>query len=135
MKKRSVLAIVAGVVFIVVVTTIVDIVLHQTGVYPPWEVPMDNNLALLATAYRIVIGVIGAWVTARLAPANPLRHALWLGYVGTVLGLVGVVATWGKGMGPDWYPIALTVLAIPQCWLGGWLFESASGARSKPGRA
>lgn len=135
MKKRSVLAVVAGVVFIIVVTTIIDIVLHQTGVYPPWEVPMDNKLALLATAYRIVIGVIGAWLTARLAPANPLRHALWLGYVGTVLGLVGVVATWGKGMGPEWYPIALAVLAIPQCWLGGKLFESASGAHSRPRRA
>jgi hypothetical protein len=132
MKKRSVLAIVAGVVFIVVVTTIVDIVLHQAGVYPPWGVPMDNDLALLATAYRVVISVMGAWLTARLAPANPMRHAMWLGYVGTVLGLIGVVATWGKGMGPEWYPIALAVLAIPQCWLGGRLYESTSGSRSKP---
>jgi hypothetical protein len=127
MKKRSVLAVLAGVVFIIVVTTIVDIVLHQLDVYPPWGEPMDDRLALLATVYRVLISIVGAWLTARLAPANPLRHALWLGYVGTVLGLIGLAVTSGKGLAPDWYPIALVVLAIPQCWAGGRLCEAWSG--------
>jgi hypothetical protein len=35
--------------------------------------------------------------------------------------LVDVVASWGKGLGPAWYPIALAVLAVPQCWAGGKL--------------
>jgi hypothetical protein len=48
-----------------------------------------------------------------------MKHAMILGYVGAVLGLVGVVATWNLGLGPRWYPIALAGLAIPQCWLGG----------------
>ena len=64
----------------------------------------------------------GGWLTARLATADPMGHALKLGYVGTVLGLIGVVATWNAGMGPRWYPIALMLLAIPQCWAGGKLF-------------
>jgi len=42
-----------------------------------------------------------------------------LGYMGVVLGLVGVVATWNLGLGPRWYPVALVVLAIPQCWSAG----------------
>ena len=46
-----------------------------------------------------------------------------LGIVGTVLGLVGVAATWNLGLGPRWYAVLLAVLAIPQCWLGGWLYE------------
>lgn len=129
MKKRSVLAVLAGVVFIIVVTTIVDIVLHQVGVYPPWGEPMDHRLALLATAYRVVISIAGAWLTARLAPTNPMRHAMWLGYVGTFLGLIGVAVASGKGLAPDWYPIALVVLAIPQCWAGGRLYEALSGKR------
>lgn len=127
MRKRSILAIVAGVAFIIVITTIVDIVLHQLGVYPPWGEPMDNGLSLLATTYRVVIAVAGAWLTARLAPAHPMRHAIWLGYVGTVLGLIGVAVSWGKGLAPDWYPIALAALAIPQCWLGGRLYGITSG--------
>lgn len=135
MKKRSVLAIVAGVVFIIVVTTIVDIVLHQVGVYPPWGEPMDNPLALLALAYRVAISIAGAWLTARLAPAAPMRHAMWLGYVGTVLGLVGVFVASGKGLAPAWYPIALAVLAIPQCWVGGRLYEVLSGRRREAARS
>jgi hypothetical protein len=130
MSKRSLWAVVAGVVVTFVVTTLVDIALHQAGVYPPRGQPLTDNLALLATSYRIVISVGAAWLTARLAPDRPMKHALMLGYVGTVLGLIGVVVTWNLGLGPRWYPIALAVLAIPQCWLGGKLYQTWSGGRS-----
>ncbi len=121
-NRKSVWALAAGVIFSIVVTTLVDVVLHATGIYPPWEQPIDDTLALLATSYRIVISIAGAWLTARLAPADPMKHAMILGYVGSLMGLVGVVATWNMGMGPRWYPIALTVLAIPQCWAGGRIY-------------
>jgi hypothetical protein len=91
--------------------------------------PLSDPLALLATAYRVVISIAGAWLTARLAPARPMKHAMILGYVGLVLGLVGLAATWGKGFGPHWYPIALVLLAIPQCWAGGRLYEALSANR------
>ena len=123
MNKKSVWAILAGILVTVVVTTLVDIVLHATQVYPPMDEPLTDKLAMLATSYRTVISIGAAWLTARLAPNRPLRHALLLGCVGTVLGLIGVVTTWDKGMGPHWYPIVLAVLAIPQCWLGGKLYE------------
>ena len=99
------------------------------GVFPPMDQPINDALALLATSYRIVISVGGAWLTARLAPDKPMKHAMILGVVGTVLGLVGVVATWNRGLGPRWYPIALAVLAIPQCWVGGRLYVMRSGKR------
>ena len=129
MRMRSVWAVVAGVLFIIVITTLVDLALHAAGVFPPMDQPLTNALSLLATSYRVVISVAGAWLTARLAPQNPMQHAMILGYVGTVLGLVGVVATWNQGLGPRWYPIALAVLAIPQCWAGGKLHEMQSARR------
>ncbi|HSB54672.1 MAG TPA: hypothetical protein VLD58_09960 [Gemmatimonadales bacterium] len=129
MNKRGILAIVAGVVAVIVVTTLVDILLHAVGVYPAWGVPLTDQLALLATSYRFPISVAGAYLTARLAPDRPLYHAMILGLLGTVLGLVGVVATWNQNLGPRWYPIALAALSIPQCWIGGKLFEMR-GARS-----
>jgi hypothetical protein len=125
--KKSIWAVVAGMLVIIVVTTLVDIVLHLARVFPPVDQPINDSLALLATSYRIVISVGGAWLTARLAPEKPMKHALILGLVGTVLGLVGVVATWNRGLGPRWYPIALAVLAIPQCWVGGRLYLMRSG--------
>jgi hypothetical protein len=127
--KRSIWAVVAGVLFVIVVTTLVDVVLHVVRVYPPLGQPLDDPLALLATAHRVVIGIAGGWLTARLAPSRPMRHALWLGYVGVVLGLAGLLATWNKGLGPRWYPVALVVLAIPQCWAGGRIYEGRVSRR------
>ena len=127
--KRSLLAIGAGLAVIIVATTLVDIALHVSGVFPPMDVPINDAQSLLATAYRLVISIAGAWLTARLAPDKPMRHAMLLGYVGTVLGALGVAATWDKGLGPAWYPIALTVLAVPQCWVGGRLFVWWAGRR------
>jgi hypothetical protein len=129
MIKKSIWAVVAGVLFIIVVTTIVDLVLHLTGVYPGVGEPLSDQLAVLATAYRVVIGIAGGWLTARLAPQAPMKHAMILGYVGTALGIVGVLATWNKGLGPAWYPIALAALAIPQSFAGGKIFEARSTRR------
>ncbi len=128
MNWKSIGSIAAGVVFIVVVTTLVDLLLHAVHVFPPVEQPIDDRLSALATSYRFVISVAGAWLTARLAPERPMTHAMRLGYVGVVLGLVGLAATWNLGLGPRWYPIALVVLAIPQCWLGGKLYEMTAPA-------
>ena len=125
---RSFWAVLAGVLFIIVVTTLVDVVLHTTHVYPPMDQPIGDSLALLATAYRVLISIAGAWLTARLAPNRPLKHALILGFVGVILGTVGLLATWNLGLGPRWYPIALVVLAVPQCWVGGKLFETRARA-------
>ena len=119
---KSIGAVAAGVVTIIVVTTAVDIVLHVARVFPPMDQPINDALALLASSYRLVISIAGAYLTARLAPDRPLRHAIILGWVGVILGLVGVVATWNLGLGPRWFPISLVVLALPQCWAGGWLY-------------
>ena len=119
---RSIGAVVAGLFFIIIASTIVDVVLHAAKVYPSVGEPMTNPLALLASSYRLVIGVAGAWLTAKLAPHHALGHALILGAIGVVLGLVGVAATWNMGLGPRWYPVSLAVLALPQCWFGGWLY-------------
>ena len=49
---------------------------------------------LLALSYRLVFGALGSYIAARLAPAYPMRHALIMGAIGTVLATLGVVATW-----------------------------------------
>ena len=60
MNKQSTWAVVAGAVVAIVATTLVDVVLHITHVFPPINDPINDALALLATSYRIVIGVAGA---------------------------------------------------------------------------
>jgi hypothetical protein len=114
-------AVLAGLLAIFVLTTAVDIVLHALGVYPPWSEPIGNGLSALATAYRIVISVAGCYIAARLAPDNPMRHALVLGGIGVALSLLGAIATWNAGLGPQWYPLALVAVALPCAWTGGLL--------------
>ncbi|MGE0128809.1 MAG: hypothetical protein AB7U82_12080 [Blastocatellales bacterium] len=120
---RSAGAVFAGFLVIVIITTVTDLAMHSTGVFPQAGKPMSNALWLLATAYRIVYGVAGGYITARLAPDRPMRHALALGVIGLVLSIVGAAVTWnmGPGFGPKWYPLALVVIAVPCAWLGGKL--------------
>lgn len=120
---RSIGAILAGFVAVVIAHLGTDTVMHATGIFPPWGQPMSDGLFALATAYRTAWSVAGSYLTARLAPAHPLKHALTGGVIGLVLSIAGAAATWNRGpeFGPHWYPTALIVLALPGAWLGGWL--------------
>jgi hypothetical protein len=120
---RSIGALLAGLVTVVVLSTVTDQVLHATGVFPPPGQAMSNALFLLATAYRIVYGAAGGYVAARLAPGRPTAHAVVLGALGLVISVAGAAATWNAGpaFGPRWYPLALVATALPSTWAGGKL--------------
>lgn len=117
-------AVFGGLILIIVFSTVTDIVLHSAGFFPPWGQPVPNAPLVFATIYRTIYSVAGAYLTARLAPANPLKHGLILGAIGIVLGIIGAAATWNAGpaFGAHWYPVALVILALPQCWLGAKLY-------------
>jgi hypothetical protein len=119
---RSAGAVLAGLFAIVILSTAADAVLHAAGVYPPFPQRMADELFALATAYRIAFGVAGSWLTARLAPSNPLRHALVLGGIGTVIATAGALAMWEYG--PAWYSIVIIAISLPCAWVGGRLRET-----------
>lgn len=97
-----------------------DEVMHLLGVFPPPGRPMsDSRLLLLAFAYRSVYGIFGGYLVARLAPYAPMGHALVSGGIGLVVSTIGAVAMWN--FGPNWYPVALAVTALPYAWIGGLL--------------
>ncbi len=122
---RTVLAILAGFVVVVVLSIGTDAILHALKIYPTLGQGMSDQLFLLATAYRILYGIIGSYVTARLAPDRPMWHAMVGGVIGLILSIVGAVATWKHTeMGPHWYPLALVVTALPSAWLGGKIRET-----------
>jgi hypothetical protein len=118
---RSIAAVAAGLLAVVILSTATDFVLEQLGVFPPLGQRMSNGLFAVALAYRVVITIFGCWLAARLAPANPMRHALILGAIGVVLGTVGAVVNAKTNLGPDWYTMALVVTALPCAWAGGAL--------------
>ena len=118
---RSIGALLAGFVVVVVLSLGTDLALQKAGIFPPLGQVMSNALFLLATVYRTVYAVVGSFITARLAPDRPMGHALVGGAIGLVLSVVGAVVTWNKDLGPHWYPLALIVTALPCAWVGGKL--------------
>lgn len=123
---KSIGAILAGAIVGIALSLGTDAVMHALHLFPPIGTPLtDSRLLALATAYRTIYGVLGAYVTAWLAPSRPMLHATILGALGMVAAIAGVIATWSETdkYGPHWYPIALVVLALPPAWLGAWLYE------------
>jgi surface polysaccharide O-acyltransferase-like enzyme len=120
---RSIGAVLAGLFAIIILSSATDMALHATGIFPPLGQPMADGLFLLATAYRIVYGVAGSYLAARLASDRPMQHALALGVVGLVISTAGAAATWNAGptFGPKWYPLAVIAIALPCAWAGGRL--------------
>jgi hypothetical protein len=90
---RRILSVIAGFAAILVLSVVTDIVLEQTGVFPPPDRGLfDTGLLLIAIAYRSVYSVAGCVIAAKLAPDHPFRHALALGVVGIIISSLGAVA-------------------------------------------
>ena len=121
---RSLGAVLAGVLAGAVPAVATDLALKAAGAPEMFTDP----LFLLATLYRTVYGIAGAYVTARLAPSHPMGHALALGLAGLVASIVGTVVGWS--LGHHWYPLALVALAVPTAWAGGHLRVKQLSARS-----
>jgi uncharacterized membrane protein YtjA (UPF0391 family) len=116
---RSVAAILAGLVAIAALSLATDMVLHALEIYPPWGEPMhDTLLNAVALSYRCVYAVVGGYITARLAPRSPLRHALILGVVGMVLSALGGISATTANLGPIWFSVALVLISLPCAWIG-----------------
>jgi hypothetical protein len=123
---KSIGAVLAGALVGILLSLGTDILLRQLHIFPPLSQPMnDARLLALATAYRTIYAVLGAYATAWLAPSRPMLHAIVLGTLGLLASLAGVIVTWNNvaEYGPHWYPIALVVLALPPAWLGARLYE------------
>lgn len=123
---KSIGAVVAGFVVVVALSMATDAVLEGLGVFPPITDPGAYVAWMLAfaLAYRSVYTVLGGYVTARLAPQNPMR----LIYVSMVLGAIGGIAgaVNGWSLGNHWYPVLLAVTGPLFVWAGGVLYIRAS---------
>ena len=118
---KSIGAVFAGFVTVVILSTGTDFVLESLKIFPPQSDPglYITWMLLLALAYRCVYTVAGGYVTASLAPNRPMRHVIILAFFGLAGGTAGVIIGWN--MSHHWYPISILISAFPCTWLGGWL--------------
>jgi hypothetical protein len=124
---RSTVALFVGFLAVLVLSIGTDQIFHSLKVYPPWDQPMNEPaLLLLALSYRIVYTVLGSYIAARLAPRNPMRHAMILGFIGFPIAVAGAIVGIMMNLSPAWYPIMLAVTTLPCAWLGGVLYRATT---------
>lgn len=121
---KSIWAVLAGFVVVVALSMVTDLILEKLGIFPPQTNPGAYAAWMLAVAltYRSIYTILGGYVTAWLAPGNPMT----LVYVAMVLGAIGGIAgaVNGWSLGNHWYPVALAVTGPLFVWLGGVLYVS-----------
>ena len=115
---KSIRAVFAGFITVVILSVGTDSILEVSGIFPPPSQGLFITwMLVLALMYRCVYTVAGGYVTAWLSPDHPVRHSIILGSIGTVAAIIGVVTGWS--LSQHWYPISLVVTALPCTWLGG----------------
>jgi hypothetical protein len=120
--RRGIGAVVAGLVLVVGfflgADALLSAVLPSAGTVPGRPAGPPPFLALGFTA---LVVIAGSFVAARLAPARPIPHALGLGVLLVLLGLIAAFTV--HATAPAWYHVAVLLLILPCAWFGGRLRE------------
>jgi len=119
---KSIGAVLAGLIFIGITHTAIDAILEAAGVLPKGNLNVGAALILFVILYRTIFSLGGCYLTAKLAPQNPMKHSLILGGIGMLLSAVGAIVTANMNIGPAWYAWSLAVIALPIAWLAGKLY-------------
>ena len=115
---KSIGAILAGTIAGAVLSIGTDFILEKIGLFPsPKPGLFLWWMLLIALIYRGIFTIISGFITAALAPKNPIRHAIILGIIGVVVTMLGSIANWDKSAA--WYPIVLILITFPCTWMGG----------------
>jgi hypothetical protein len=130
---KNIGAVIAGLIFIVITHTVTDLIMESTGVLPKGNLHVGTGLILFVIFYRAVLSLLGCYLTAKLAPDSPLKHALILGGIGVALSTVGAIATAEMNLGPAWYAWSL-VVSLLVAWLGGKLYLMRNINQSAPAK-
>ena len=130
---RSATAIVVGFVYIGALSYGADALLHTLvpGAIGAGGRIDSTPVLLLVICYVALFAISGCYLTARLAPNRPMRHALVLGALGLVFNIMGTIAVWSTA--PVWFHVVSLLLVMPYAYVGGRLRElelSRGAARS-----
>lgn len=118
---RSIGAILAGFISVAVLSVALDSVFEMLGIFPgtmhpelyaPW-------MLMVALVYRSLATIFGGYITAKIAPTDPMRHIYILAALGFVGGVAGAINGWSYGN--HWYPVALAITGPFFVWFGGIL--------------
>lgn len=118
---KSIGAILAGFVLTFILSLGTDFALNATGFLKMENFKENSNIVVLGViVYRFIFNVVGCYLTAKLAPLNPMKHCIIIGIIGTVLSLVASIAMWNEAV--PFYNISVILMSIPSAYIGAKLF-------------
>ena len=127
---KSIGAVLAGLIFIGVTHSAIDAILEGAGILPKGHLNVGAGLILFVVLYRAIFSFAGCYLTAKLAPVNPMKHSLILGGIGTALSAAGAIVTANMNIAPAWYGWSLVVIALPLAWIAGNVYEGRNAEAS-----
>jgi hypothetical protein len=123
--KRSIGAVLAGLISIVILSGVISAILTQTDVFPKGKLPLHGSLSVVMSilVYQVIIYAVGCFATVKLAPQDPMQHVLVLGGLGTILNLAsGLGLATKNGVVFFWFYLSLAVLSLLTAWVSGKLY-------------
>jgi hypothetical protein len=128
---RSIIAVVVGFVLAGGLNVGTNLLLSRVApeLIPPGA-PVTNPSALvLVCAYVAVYGILGCYVTGRLAPSRPMLHALVMGGLALAMSIPVTIQAWNDT--PAWFNVYNLLAVMPYAWIGGRLAERGLGGEEQ----
>jgi hypothetical protein len=82
----------------------------------------NTGVLLVVSAYVAFFGILGCYVTARLAPSRPMLHALIMGGLALAMILATTISAWNDA--PVWFNVYNLLAVMPYAWIGGRIRET-----------
>ena len=128
---RSILALLAGFIAEPILVIAADLLYSHINPHAFTAAGLVlGTAAVVVLLYVQIINAISGYITGRIAPRNPVGHALILGVIGFVLCVIVSLKRWG--LEPHWYLLGTIVLAIPSTVFGGYLARRPEASLADP---
>lgn len=133
---RSIGAVVAGFVVLMVLVMLGDVVMGQLlpDLFPEGQ-PAPTGAYLLTMVSGTIYGIIAGYLTGLIARRRQVAHALviaailWLVQLATIFATRGAMAT-EMAQPPAWYLWGMPIIGTLGLWLGAWLQARGAGKQA-----
>jgi hypothetical protein len=130
---RSIAAVMAGLGFMAATATVgmlvASLALGRETPQVRLTAAAYSTFLFLNLVFSGIGGILGGWLTARIAASAPYAHAAALAAIVALLAIEAALAIPTPGQ-PGWYPSALGMVAVTGVLLGGKLRAAAESVRN-----
>ena len=126
---KNILAVLAGFLLVVILSILTDFALEKTNLM---KQPFHQNATwfiAFVVFYRSLFAICGSYLTAKLAPRQPMQLAMVGGAIGFIISLAGAIIMWNTP--PRWYPVSLVLTTLPCAWVGAKIYLNSNRPNQK----